>query len=307
MKSIQNLINDGSKLLEQRDYNNPSLDIQLILIHLLKKDRVYLYAHRDELVDEEIIKRYYEMLEQRSTGYPIQYMLNVQEFMGLELYVEDGVLVPRADTETLVEKIINISKTDRFIDKEIIKILDIGTGSGAIAVSLAHYIKNAQVTAVDISDTAIKVANINKEKFSLDNLHIIKADLFDENFISTIDSKIIFEENYLNVSHKRDIGYGIIVSNPPYIESKEIDKLQIEVAKYEPRLALDGGNTGLLYYEKIKELAEDLICENGILSVEIGHNQADLVKAMFKEINSVKNIEQDKDLYGNDRVITAYF
>lgn len=289
MKSIQNLINDGIKLLEQRDYNNPSLDIQLILMHLLNKDRIYLYAHRDELVNEEIINRFYEMLERRNTGYPLQYMLNVQEFMGLEFYVEEGVLVPRADTETLVEKIINISKTDRFKDKKIINILDIGTGSGAIAVSLAHYIKNAQVTAVDISDIAIKVANINKEKFSLENLHIVKADLFDD------------------LNGLRQQAYDIIVSNPPYIESKEIEKLQIEVAKYEPRLALDGGNTGLLYYEKIKEIAKDLICENGILSVEIGHNQADLVKAMFKEINSVKNIEQDKDLYGNDRVITAYF
>lgn len=306
MKSIQNLINDGIKLLEQRDYNNPSLDIQLILMHLLNKERIYLYAHKDELVNEEIVKKYYEMIERRNTGYPLQYMLKQQEFMGLELYVEEGVLVPRADTETLVEKIINISKTDRFKDKKNINILDIGTGSGAIAVSLAHYIKNSKVTAVDISDTAIKVANINKEKFSLDNLQIIKADLFDDlNFKKVVNDKIIFEEYYPNVSHGRY--YDIIVSNPPYIESEEIDKLQIEVAKYEPRLALDGGNSGLLYYEKITEIAEDLICSEGILSVEIGHNQADLVKAMFKEIKSVKNIEQDKDLYGNNRVITAYF
>lgn len=296
MKSIQNLINDGIKLLEQRDYNNPSLDIQLILMHLLNKERIYLYAHKDELVNEEIVKKYYEMIEQRNTGYPLQYMLKQQEFMGLELYVEEGVLVPRADTETLVEKIINISKTDRFKDKKIINILDIGTGSGAIAVSLAHYIKNSKVTAVDISDTAIKVANINKEKFSLDNLQILKADLFDDLSFNKVVNDGMLKQTY-----------DMIVSNPPYIESDEIDKLQIEVAKYEPRLALDGGNSGLLYYEKIAGIAEDLICSEGILSVEIGHNQADLVKAMFKEIKSVKNIEQDKDLYGNNRVITAYF
>lgn len=306
MKSIQNLINDGIKLLKQRDYNNPSLDIQLILMHLLNKERIYLYAHKDELVNEEIVKKYYEMIERRNTGYPLQYMLNHQEFMGLELYVEEGVLVPRADTETLVEKIINISKTDRFRDKKVIKILDIGTGSGAIAISLAHYIKNSQVTAIDISDIAIKVANINKEKFSLANLQIIKADLFDDlNFKKVVNDKIIFEEYYSKGLLQQ--GYDIIVSNPPYIESKEIDKLQIEVAKYEPRLALDGGNSGLLYYEKIKKIAEDLICSDGILSVEIGHNQADLVKTLFKEIKSVKNIEINKDLYGNNRVITTYF
>ncbi len=288
MKSIEQLINDGIKLLKERDFNNPSLDIQLILMYLLNKDKIYLYTHKDELLSEEIIKIYYEMLEKRNTGYPLQYMLNCQEFMGLELYVEEGVLVPRADTETLVEKIINITKSDRFKDRKNINILDIGTGSGAIAVSLAYYVKNAQVTAVDISDTAIKVANINKEKFTLENLRIIKADLFDNlDFLS---------------SH-----FDIIVSNPPYIESKEIDKLQIEVAKYEPRLALDGGDSGLLYYEKIKEIANDLICENGILSVEIGHNQAQSVSTLFREIKSVKNIEVDKDLYGNNRVVTAYF
>ncbi len=288
MKSIEQLINDGIKLLKERDFNNPSLDIQLILMYLLNKDKIYLYTHKDELVNEEIIKKYYEMLEKRNTGYPLQYMLNCQEFMGLEFYVEEGVLVPRADTETLVEKIINITKLDRFKDRKNINILDIGTGSGAIAVSLAYYVKNAQVTAVDISDTAIRVANINKEKFTLENLLVVKADLFDNlNFLS---------------SH-----FDIIVSNPPYIESKEIDKLQIEVAKYEPRLALDGGDSGLLYYEKIKEITGDLICENGILSVEIGHNQAQSVSSLFREIKSVKNIEVDKDLYGNNRVVTVYF
>jgi len=288
MKSIEQLINDGIKLLKQRDFNNPSLDIQLILMYLLNKDKIYLYTHNDELVNEEIIKKYYEMLEKRNTGYPLQYMLNCQEFMGLELYVEEGVLVPRADTETLVEKIINIAKSDRFKDRKNISILDIGTGSGAISVSLAYYIKNSQVTAVDISDTAIKVANVNKEKFALENLRVVKADLFDNlNFFS---------------SH-----FDIIVSNPPYIESKEIDKLQIEVASYEPRLALDGGNSGLLYYEKIKEIVKDLICEDGILSVEIGHNQAESVSILFRKIKSVKNIELDKDLYGNNRVVTAYF
>lgn len=288
IKSIEQLINDGNKLLKQRDFNNPSLDIQLILMYLLNKDKIFLYTHKDELVNEEIIERYYEMLERRNTGYPLQYMLNCQEFMGLELYVEEGVLVPRADTETLVEKIINIAKSDRFKDRKIINILDIGTGSGAIALSLAYYIKNTQVTAVDISDIAVKVANVNKKKFALENLHIVKADLFDD--LSFLTSQ-----------------FDIIVSNPPYIESKEIDKLQIEVAKHEPRLALDGGDSGLLYYEKIKEIAKGLICENGILSVEIGHNQAEAVSKMYKDIRTVKNIEVDKDLYGNNRVLTAYF
>lgn len=294
-RSIEELLNDGIKLLAKRDYNNPSLDMQLILMYLLKRDKIYLYTHKDELVDEDIVKKYYEMLEKRNSGYPLQYMLNSQEFMGLELYVEEGVLVPRPDTEILVEKLINIAKSDRFKDKKVVNILDIGTGSGAIAISLAYYIKNSQLSAVDISDTAIKVASINKERLGLENIQILKADLFDNNFSNFIKDKIIFDY------------FDIIVSNPPYIESDEIDKLQIEVAKYEPRLALDGGDSGLIYYEKIKELAENLIGENGILSVEIGHNQAEEVSRLFGEIKNVKNIEIDKDLYGHNRVVTAYF
>lgn len=296
-RTIEQLIKDGIKILEQRDFNNPSLDIQLILMNLLKKDKIFLYSHKDDVVEEEIIQKYYEMLKLRNSGYPLQYMLNCQEFMGLELYVEEGVLVPRADTETLVEKIINIIKLDRFKDKSEITILDIGTGSGAIAISLAYYIKNSQVTAIDISDKAIKVANINKNNFKLDNLNIIKADLFDDlNYRNAIENNGVYQQSF-----------DIVVSNPPYIESKEIDKLQIEVAKYEPRLALDGGDTGLIYYERIKDIAKNLVNENGILSVEIGHNQAEEVSNLFKEIESVKKVEIDKDLYGQNRVITAYF
>lgn len=293
--SIEYLISDGLKLLEKRDFNNPSLDVQLILMHLLGKEKIYLYVHKNEIVDEKIVNKYYEMLKLRNRGYPLQYMLNYQEFMGLELYIEEGVLVPRPDTETLVEKIINIGKGDKYKNKEIVNILDIGTGSGAIALSLAHYIKNSKVTAIDISDVAIKVANINKERFSLKNLRILKADLFDD---------LKFKESIKNGDYNK---YDIIVSNPPYIEREEIDKLQIEVSKYEPRMALDGGSSGLIYYEKIKEIADDLICEDGILSVEIGHNQSKIVLELFESIETVKKIEVDKDLYGKDRVVTAYF
>ncbi len=285
--SIEYLLNDGMNILKERDYNNPFLDLQLILMHLLKKDKIYLYAHKDENVDEQIIKKYYEMINKRDSGYPLQYMLHSQEFMGLDFYVEEGVLIPRPDTETLVEKIINLVKNSEYKDKHI-NILDIGTGSGAIALSLAYYIKNASITAIDISDTAVKVANINKKNLAIENAEIIKGDLFGN----------------LNTQDKK---FHIIVSNPPYIEKEEIEKLQIEVAKYEPRLALDGGDSGLIYYERISNIVKDIIYDNGILSVEIGHNQAETVSNMFRNTNLFHKIEVDKDLYGNTRVVTAYY
>lgn len=285
--SIEYLLNDGMNILKERDYNNPFLDLQLILMHLLKKDKIYLYAHKDEIVDEQIIKKYYEMINKRDSGYPLQYMLHSQEFMGLYFYVEEGVLIPRPDTETLVEKIINLVKNSEYKDKHI-NILDIGTGSGAIALSLAYYIKNASVTAIDISETAVKVANINKINLAIENAEIIKGDLFGN----------------LNTQDKK---FHIIVSNPPYIEKEEIEKLQIEVAKYEPRLALDGGDSGLIYYERISNIVKDIIYDNGILSVEIGHNQAETVSNMLRNTNLFHKIEVDKDLYGNTRVVTAYY
>ena len=284
--SIEYLLNDGMNILKERDYNNPFLDLQLILMHLINKDKIYLYTHKEEIIDEEIVNKYYEMINIRNNGYPLQYMLHSQEFMGLDFYVEEGVLIPRPDTETLVEKIINLVKNSEYKNKPI-NILDIGTGSGAIALSLAYYIKNSNVTAIDISDTAIKVSNINKKKLNIENAEIIKGDLFGS----------------LNIKNKK---FDIIVSNPPYIEKEEIDKLQIEVAKYEPRLALDGGESGLIYYERIANIVKDIICDKGILSVEIGHNQAEEVSNIFKNTNIFDKIEIDNDLYGKTRVVSAY-
>lgn len=288
-KTIEFLLNDGMNMLEKRDFNNPFLDLQLILMYLLDKDKIYLYTHKDEAVSEDIAHKYYEMVKKRNEGYPLQYMLNSQEFMGLDFYVEEGVLIPRPDTETLVEKIVNIVKKSEYSeykDKEI-NILDIGTGSGAIALSLAYYIKNSNVTAIDISDQAIKVANINKAKFDLKNVQIVKGDLFGD----------------LNIGNKK---FDIVVSNPPYIEKEEINKLQTEVAVFEPRLALDGGESGLIYYEKISQIVKDIISEKSILSVEIGYNQANEVYNLFKNIDIFDKIEIDKDLYSKDRVVTAY-
>ena len=284
--SIENLLKDGINILTERDYNNPFLDLQLILMNLINKDKIYLYTHKDEEIDEKIVKKYYELVHLRETGYPLQYMLGNQEFMGLDFYVEEGVLVPRPDTETLVEKIINIVNNTDFKNRSL-NILDIGTGSGAIALSLAYYIKNANVIALDISDIAIKVANINKNRLKLNNVSVLKGDLFGN----------------LNLGKNK---FDIVVSNPPYIEKSEIDKLQIEVAQYEPRLALDGGESGLIYYERISDIINDILSDNGILSVEIGHNQAAAVTSIFEKNNDFKKIEVDVDLYGKDRVVTAY-
>lgn len=285
MVTIEKLLKDGTEIIKQRDYNNPLLDVQLILSYLLKKDKIYLHLHRNDEINDETARKFYDMAAKRNDGYPLQYMTNTQEFMGLEFYIQEGILVPRPDTETLVEKIINYVNNSSLKDKNI-NILDIGTGSGAIAVSLGYYLKNSYVTAMDISDIAIETANINIKKHNLNNIVTLKGDIFNLNF----DLK----------------KYNIVVSNPPYIERDIISSLPIEVSIYEPKLALDGGTDGLDYYRQIVNVFKKIHKENAILSVEIGFDQKDTVTDIFNNANLFKSIEGYKDLGGNYRVIIGF-
>lgn len=285
MVTIEKLLKDGIEIIEQREFNNPFLDVQLILSHLLQKDKIYLHLHREDEIDEDTARKFYDMAAKRNEGYPLQYMTNSQEFMGLDFYVREGILVPRPDTEILVEKIINIANNSSLNDRNI-HILDIGTGSGAIAVSLGYYLKNSKVTAMDISDAAIETADININRYGLKNVVTVKGDIF----------------NYSFENQK----YDIVVSNPPYIERDIIKTLPTEVSVYEPKLALDGGIDGLDYYRRIVKVFEKIHKKNSILSVEIGYDQKDAVIEIFSNSNLFKLIECGKDLGGNDRVVTGF-
>lgn len=287
-RTIEKLLQDGVNTIKKGEYNNPFLDVQLILSYLLNKDKIYLILNKDEEVEDNIVGKFYEMIEKRNLGYPLQYMINSQEFMGLEFFVQEGVLVPRPDTETLVEKVINYVKNSN-LNNENIKILDIGTGSGAIAISLGYYLKNSHVTAIDISDVAIETAKINVRKLNLNNVNIEKIDIFNFNGTEIIDDK-----------------YDIVVSNPPYIESGEISYLPTEVSQYEPKLALDGGKDGLEYYRQIVKIFKEIHESNSMLSVEIGYNQKRAVTEIFEKSNIFQKIEWDKDLSGIYRVVSGF-
>jgi release factor glutamine methyltransferase len=279
MVTIEKLLKDGIDIIKQREFNSPKLEVELILCYLLQKDRIYLHLNRKEEVSEEIKDKFYKLAEKRNNGYPLQYITNSQEFMGLDFYVQEGVLIPRPDTETLVETVINIVK-ERY-NKEI-KILDLGTGSGAIALSLAYYLRNSFVTAIDISDIAVETTKINIKKHNLNNIKVIKGNIFED---------ILGEK------------FDVLVSNPPYIESDEIKNLQTEVSVYEPRLALDGGVDGLDYYRPIVELFKKICEENGVLAVEIGRQQKKSVEEIFLNSKVFKEVKAYRDLAGNDRVI----
>lgn len=281
MVDLKTALEIGIERLLKKEYNNPMLEAKLLLAYVLGIDKDDLFFRLSEEIPEDKLEKYYELLEKRASGYPVQYILGNQEFMGLEFEVGEGILVPRPDTETLVENIIKIAE-EKYSGK-LIRILDMCTGSGAIAVSLAKYIPNSMVDAADISDKAVKTAEKNAEKNQTDDrLSVIKSDLFE------------------NI--KRD--YEIIVSNPPYIETEVLKTLQTEVSEYEPKLALDGGEDGLDFYRKIIKESPKHLKEDGVLGLEIGYNQGKAVSELMRPF--FYNIEIIKDLGGNDRVVIGF-
>jgi len=243
-----------------------------LLAFTLNVEKEYLITHNEEDITDEKIKEYDTYIEQLISGKPIQYIIGKQEFMGIEFIVNENVLIPQPDTEILVEKTIEIIKTCTEP-----KVLDLCTGSGAIAISIKQYITSANVFASDISKEALKIAKINDKDNKINFIH---SDLF-EDIEDTFD---------------------IIVSNPPYIVTEEIKTLSKQVQS-EPHLALDGGQDGLYFYRKIIEQAHSHLNENGYLCLEIGEDQKEKVVNLIKQNGEYKDIKTYKDLGGNDRVI----
>lgn len=278
---IGELINIGVNILGEMDYTNTKLEARIILAKLLNVDKSYIYAHEDMEINQAVKDEFIKIMEKRATGYPIQYILKEREFMGLDFHIDEGVLIPRPDTEVLVEFIIDYINDN--YKEENIKVLDLGIGSGAIALSIAHYCRESTVYATDISPKAIEIANINKDRLGLENVKISQGNLFQP----IEDMKNSFK---------------IIVSNPPYIQSDEINRLQSQVKDYEPLQALDGGEDGLRFYRNISKKAKEFLKEKGLLIYEIGHDQGNQVShILFKE--GYKDIEVLKDLQGKDRVV----
>lgn len=233
--------------------------------------------------DEEKWQQLLEWIALRKTGVPVQYITHTQNFYGYDFYVDENVLIPRMDTEVLVETIINVMQQEMLKNQSIScgKLLDVCTGSGCIAITLANMLKWDAVHGVDISMGALEAAKKNGAAY---------------------DNKVTFYESdvFSNVQDQ----YDVIVSNPPYIESAVIDTLATEVKDHEPRLALDGTEDGLFFYRKIIAEAKQYLKKEGLLFFEIGANQGNAVKQLFYE-NEFKDVRIVADLAGLDRVVYA--
>ncbi|MEG0370704.1 MAG: peptide chain release factor N(5)-glutamine methyltransferase [Clostridium sp.] len=259
--------------------SSPMLDAQLLMCHVLDVDRSYLFMNREIEINEYTYNKYIQLIEQRKNGKPLQYITGDQEFMGLPFKVEEGVLIPRCDTETLVEKVIECLR-----DKQSPLIADVGCGSGAISVSIASFIKDAKVFALDIMDIPLRITAENAKLNNVDNrVEVKKSDM------------LLALEGRVNE-------FDLIVSNPPYIRSDVISELMVEVKDHEPISALDGGDDGLIFYRNITNQALPLLKKGGILAYEIGHDQGVDVSDIMTKCG-YRDVAIIKDLAGLDRVV----
>lgn len=273
--TIKQAITKGMIMLKSNNVESPKLKARLLLQYVLDKPRQYIIVYDNKEIDKQQQWKYFVNIEKLTKGIPLQHITHRQEFMKMDFFVDENVLIPRPDTEILVEEVIKIAQKYNSP-----RILDLCTGSGAIAISLKKFVPNADITAVDISEKALEIAQKNAEKLEA-KINFVKSNLFDK-----LDNK----------------KFDIIVSNPPYIRKDEIKKLSEEVQK-EPKIALDGGEDGLDFYRIIAEQAINYLKTGSFLCFEIGYNQKNDVIKIIEDEQNYKNTYCKKDLYGNDRII----
>ncbi|MFR5486184.1 peptide chain release factor N(5)-glutamine methyltransferase [Eubacterium sp.] len=276
---LKDLIKEGIEKLQKASDLDATVDAWLLTEEVLGITRAQYFINPQRLVNKDDADKFFKFIDMRCNKIPLQHIIGKQEFMGLSFNVNEDVLIPRQDTELLVESVLNYLKQN--IQGKKVKVLDMCTGSGCIAISIKKLAENVDVTAVDLSQNALKVAIDNAKQ---------------------LDAKVTFIESDLfeNVSGK----YDIIVSNPPYIRKSDIETLMEEVKNHEPMMALDGDEDGLKFYKKISEKLNRYLSDAGMIFYEIGYDQGKTVPDILKQYN-FKDINVYKDLSGNDRVVIA--
>lgn len=269
----QDIYRRGTAALERAGIGEAALDARLLLEGICGTDRTALHVHGERELTPEQEKRYLEGIERRAKRIPLQHILGETGFMGLTFMVNENVLCPRPDTEILVEEVLKYLHDG-------MRILDIGTGSGCILLSLLHYSNDCRGTGLDISGEALQVARENAQRLGIEGADFLVSDLLE----------------------KAEGKFEIIVSNPPYIRSGDIEGLMPEVRDHDPRLSLDGGEDGLVFYQRITKQAGDHLPGGGMLFYEIGCDQGEAVSGILRE-NGFREIEIVKDFSGLDRVV----
>ena len=294
--SVKEILNIGKRQLEEFKIPDADIDSKILYCHLMKVDNARIILEYQRILPDNLCEEYFKLLDRRSGGEPVQYITGSQEFMGLDFKVTPDVLIPRQDTETMVEDAIDIIKKNKMRRRELpIKakkeydVLDLCCGSGAIGISIAALCDNAKVTCSDVSGEALEVAKENSR-------NLLKG------------KKIEFQQGDLLkpfIKRFRNRRFDMIISNPPYIKTDVIPTLQKEVRCHEPMMALDGGAGGLDFYREIVRTAADCLKKEGILMFETGHDQREDVISLLEETGRFRDIAGYKDLAGRDRIVTA--
>lgn len=289
MKKLKNIIAEYTEKLKT---SSPTarLDVELLLSNVLGyDDRIQLIMNYEKVLEENQFKKFIDLFEKRMNKMPMAYIFNEKEFMGFNFYVDENVLIPRPDTELIVEELIyHINKlTPKNKD---LKVLDMCVGSGAIIISSAKLINdkdNVNLYAVDISKEALSISKKNALNLNADNITFIQSDLFSSKNLDPLKGKL-----------------DIIVSNPPYIKEDVIESLESDVKNFEPMIALSGGQSGMDFYNKIIEDSREFLKLDGILIFESGHDQAEDIIFKMKECGFT-DIYSKKDIQGFDRMIAG--
>jgi release factor glutamine methyltransferase len=278
------ILNQAVEKLRLAGIDRPRTNAELLLGAVLNKGKVDLYLDKDRILTSDEIEKFNQYTKERISHRPVQYIIGTVEFFGLEFKVDERVLIPRPETEILVEVVI-----EQLANRENPKIIDLGSGSGAIAISLAKNVKEAFVYAIDVSRDALDVAKENAIKNKMENqIEFLRGDLFEPLKNKNLEGQI-----------------DCVVSNPPYVSKDELESLPREIKDYEPSVALESEKDGLSFHKKIIENSVDFLKKGGVLVLEVAFGQAGKVADLIRQSENYNNIEIIKDLSGIDRVVKA--
>lgn len=314
--TVRNVLHDGISRLSEARIASHTLTAELLLMHALGRDRAWIYSHPETAIESGAAEKYFALIARRAAGEPTQYLIGKQEFWGLEFEVNPRVLIPRPETEHVVEvalERLSMRKDEGDFhaspNSRQIRIVDVGTGSGCIAVALAKELPNAEILATDISRDALEVARRNAARHSvadrIDFLHMdLLAALLANQESPGVSHELESVSHHVPITTHQSQTFDLIVSNPPYVARDDAASLPIEVREREPATALFGGPAGTEIYDRLVEQAVTLLVPGGSLVLELGYNSASHVRALLDN-PAWRRVEVTNDLAGIPRVIAA--
>jgi release factor glutamine methyltransferase len=308
---IRAALKAGMAQLRAAQISSHTLAAELLLMHALQRDRAWIYSHPEELVDAAKAENFLALIARRAAGEPVQYLTGKQEFWGLEFEVTPAVLIPRPETEHVMEvALARLGERglkihmDSGAPRETLRVADVGTGSGCLAVALAWELPHAEVFATDISAPALEIARRNAARHEVAaRIHFSQGDLL--NNLENTDVRTAGAEHAAPAATQVGPRFDLIVSNPPYIARNDAAQLQREVRDHEPHAALFAGPTGVEMYQRLIDQARDLLRHRGILVLELGHDSAEHVRAIFDAQLAWTEVAITMDLAGIPRVLAA--